>query len=512
MRLALAVEASRLQLRRKRKTDDVAPLEAAAEQLVATIFREQSRRLKPPADLTNGTASLRALDARWATVTRATARAAAAALSEALQAAYGEGAARFASELGAASEARIRFKAPPSGPDEIPLDDLGHAVLDGTVFKVRNPRAVKFLDRHAAKLVAGIDDATRNTLRVVVRDGVANGRSSQKIAKDISSRFADMADGRPQAHIASRAHGIAVTEMSFGYEAGQRAVADDVAAAGIAMEKSWLTVGDGRVDDLCEGDATDGWIPLKDTFSSGDQEPPAHPACRCTALHQPASEQPAAKPAPEPEAEAEAEPAAWTDRSTAEAEFTKRHGTKLTGFGKMDADTSLAVLNRVDELQLRFPAKITKIRVGKLPGGTIAETTNVGIDASEMVLNAKYWRKGSRDMKRLLQFGDESGFHVPGASNPKGLITHEYGHSLQATLGGGKRGVKLIDRFEKWSNNIDWADVTSAGEFQPHAVTGYGVGNAEGFAEAFTAHVFGELKADRIVKSLGRFLVTNFGS
>ena len=204
--------------------------------------------------------------------------------------AYGVGAERSVAELASASEARsrkrrrsrrpaFRFLRPPDSPVEIPLDALGHAILDGTVFKVRNPRAVRYLARHAAKLVAGIDEATRDTLRVIVRDGVANGRSSQRIARDIIGRFGDMAEGRPQAHIASRAHGIAVTEMSFGYEAGQRAVADEIEASGITMEKSWLTVGDGRVDALCADNAAQGWVPLKDAFGSGDQDPPAHPYC-----------------------------------------------------------------------------------------------------------------------------------------------------------------------------------------------------------------------------------------
>jgi len=271
---------------------------------VATIFREQARRLELPADLTRGSASLQALDAAWSAVTRATSKPAAAALSEALLVAYGVGAARAASELAATSEARPRRRrpafrslSPPDSPEEIPLDALGHAFLDGTVFKVRNPRAVRYLARHAAKLVAGIDGATRDTLRVVVRDGVANGRSSQRIAGDIISRFGDMAEGRPQAHIASRAHGIAVTEMSFGYEAGQRAVADQVQASGIPMEKSWLTVGDGRVDALCADNAAQGWVPLKDAFGSGDQDPPAHPYCRCTALHRTAAEG-ASRPTP----------------------------------------------------------------------------------------------------------------------------------------------------------------------------------------------------------------------
>ena len=268
---------------------------------MGAIFREQGQRLRLPQDLSAGEAALSALDARWAKVTRATAQPATSALAEALKAAYAAGAKRLVNELAAVSEA-ITFRGPPVDADEIPLDDLGHAVLDGTSFSVDNPRAVKFLDGHAAALVRGIDEATRKTMRSIVTNGVAAGKSSQKIGQDITARFNQMAVGKPQLHINSRAHGIAVTEMAFGYEAGQRDVANKMSDVGIDVQKSWLTVGDGRVDDLCAGNAGEGWITKRDNFSSGDAAPPAHPYCRCTALYRTAREQeqppqPAAQPA-----------------------------------------------------------------------------------------------------------------------------------------------------------------------------------------------------------------------
>ena len=215
-----------------------------------------------------------------------------------------------------ASEAAITFHGPPESRDDIPLDALGHAVLTGTAFSVDNPRAVRFLDQHAARLVKGVDEGTRSTIRSIVRDGVASGRSSEKIGKDIAGRFHQMAVGRPQAHIDSRAHGIAVTEMTFAYEQGQRDVAAHLEAAGVVTEKSWLTAADDRVDDLCEGNAIDGWIAFETAFSSGDDEPPAHPYCRCTALRRAASDQ----AAPEP-----AEPS-WNDRSFADTETAAAEG------------------------------------------------------------------------------------------------------------------------------------------------------------------------------------------
>ena len=91
---------------------------------------------------------------------------------------------------------------------------------------------------------------------------------------------------QPQLHIRSRAHLIAVTESGAAYEQGNRAMADQLAAAGLQMEKSWLDVGDSRVTDGCQANAAAGWIPVADTFPAGADQPPLHPACRCTALYQ----------------------------------------------------------------------------------------------------------------------------------------------------------------------------------------------------------------------------------
>jgi HK97 family phage portal protein len=43
----------------------------------------------------------------------------------------------------------------------------------------------------------------------------------------------------------------------------------------------WVTMDDDLVEEVCEGNADDGPIPLGEVFSSGDERPPAHPNCRC---------------------------------------------------------------------------------------------------------------------------------------------------------------------------------------------------------------------------------------
>ena len=163
-----------------------------------------------------------------------------------------------------------------------------HAMADFAItgsFDLANPRAAAYLEAHAAEAVAGINEATRTEIRRIVANGVREGQSYDQIAKAISDKYVEFSVPQPQLHIRSRAHLVAVTESGNAYEVGNRAVVDDLVAAGLQMEKSWLHVGDSRVDADCEANAGADWIPLDDTFPSGDDQPVAHPACRCTALY-----------------------------------------------------------------------------------------------------------------------------------------------------------------------------------------------------------------------------------
>ncbi len=167
------------------------------------------------------------------------------------------------------------------------LSGAGHSMADFAIegsFNLTNPRAAAYLEAHAAEAVAGINEATRTELQRIISTGVAEGQSYDQIAKTIKDKYAEFAVPAPQQHIRSRAHLIAVTESGNAYEVGNRAIADQLVASGLEMEKSWLTVGDGRVDVDCESNAGAGWIPLDDAYPTGHQQPTAHPACRCTQL------------------------------------------------------------------------------------------------------------------------------------------------------------------------------------------------------------------------------------
>jgi Phage Mu protein F like protein. len=231
----------------------VKTLEAA----LAKAFHEQGKlflgrlgkAVKPddPAEL----ASL-AWEAAWLEVAEKTAPAMAKAVDAAARKALLAGAARQIAELGLALS-----------------------------FDLKNPRAVAFLQDYGATRITKVNDTTKEIIRGILVQGVEEGQSYNKIAQAISERFHEFAVGKPQEHIDSRAHLVAVTETANAYEEGNMIVAREIRDAGIELEKHWLTVGDERVSDGCQENEEAGWIPLDEPFPSGDDRPPRFPGCRC---------------------------------------------------------------------------------------------------------------------------------------------------------------------------------------------------------------------------------------
>jgi hypothetical protein len=150
-----------------------------------------------------------------------------------------------------------------------------------TSFNLSNPLAVRYLDKYAADLVSNIDETTRDTLNRLITGGVQEGLSYQKIAATLRDQFDNWSE--PQAFIQDRAEMVAVTEIGNAYEAGSRAVVQDLQDTGLEYEKSWLAEGDACP--ICEANAEQDWISADDGFDSGDDTPTAHPACRCTTLY-----------------------------------------------------------------------------------------------------------------------------------------------------------------------------------------------------------------------------------
>lgn len=161
----------------------------------------------------------------------------------------------------------------------------------GISWTLENPRAVAYLQAHGAELVTRIDETTRGELRSLIQAAMEQGRSYDQLAKDIQRQFKGYGDPnsywrfdapRPQGHIDSRAHLIAVTEIGGAYEDGEWQAMQEMQAAGLTVVKWWSTMGDERVSAGCQENEAEGEIPLDQPHASGHQHPLRFPGCRCT--------------------------------------------------------------------------------------------------------------------------------------------------------------------------------------------------------------------------------------
>ena len=210
---------------------------------------------------------------------------------------------------------------------------VGAANLQGAElnlrFDIKNPSAVRFAERNAARLVTLIDSQTRRALRDIIVRGIQDGMAPAVQAREIrqliglSRRDATAADnflrglletatteGQEAAALRrfevyqrrllrNRAETIARTETIRAANMGQRAAWDKAADIGLLDRSTvrivWIATNDSRVDAICS--ALDGTtVGFQESFSVPQQDPnaerqtrppkaerspPAHPRCRC---------------------------------------------------------------------------------------------------------------------------------------------------------------------------------------------------------------------------------------
>lgn len=158
----------------------------------------------------------------------------------------------------------------------------------GIGFNLDNPRAQKFLEDQAGKLIKNIDETTRDELGKTLSAGLDAGEGIPELQDRVRQVFTKASD--------SRAEMIARTEVikasNFASEEGWR-------QSGVVVGKEWLTADDERVDPLCA--AMDGKvISLQGKFFNKSDQftveghstsfiepirfPPLHPMCRCTLI------------------------------------------------------------------------------------------------------------------------------------------------------------------------------------------------------------------------------------
>ena len=127
--------------------------------------------------------------------------------------------------------------------------------------------AVRYAERHCAKLVTQMDEETKKRLAKTVSDAIENKRGIPGLRADLRREFTDMTT--------RRADMIARTETA---DALEQAFMDRSEAMGVTG-KEWVATG--GCCDICAGNEAEGVVPLKYIFSSGHERPPAHPNCKC---------------------------------------------------------------------------------------------------------------------------------------------------------------------------------------------------------------------------------------
>jgi len=157
----------------------------------------------------------------------------------------------------------------------------------GISFDLKNPRAVKYFKNYGADLIKGINEETRSRIKTLIENGLENGHSYDRIAKDMRSMFNDWSQltSKERKALRTRTQLIAITEVGNAYQQGNIDLVRSAMDTGLAFEKSWLTVGDARVDPHCASNEAQGWIDVDEAFSSGVDRPLDHPGCRCSALY-----------------------------------------------------------------------------------------------------------------------------------------------------------------------------------------------------------------------------------
>lgn len=145
----------------------------------------------------------------------------------------------------------------------------------GISFDLLQPEVIRYAERHAAKLVTGIGETTRDAMRSTLTAGLEEGDGISELTKRISEAGAF---GESRAELIARTETTTVTN-----NAGREATSAWAKGVGAKVEKSWLSARDGRVREEHKALDDGKWIPVDQPFPNGLQAP-GEPNCRCTQL------------------------------------------------------------------------------------------------------------------------------------------------------------------------------------------------------------------------------------
>lgn len=154
----------------------------------------------------------------------------------------------------------------------------------GISFDLTNEGAVRYMQSlrtlHLSDRYGSVSQTTKEEIISAVSDSVSNGSTYSQIA----GRIQDM--GEAGVFSAARAQRIAVNEIAKAYGFGNaQPIKEYKERTGRQAWKTWVTVGDDLVSDICRANEKQGWILFDEAFSSGDMTEPSHVNCRCAVAY-----------------------------------------------------------------------------------------------------------------------------------------------------------------------------------------------------------------------------------
>lgn len=383
-------------------------------------------------------------------------------------------------------------------------------------FNLENPRAVDYLSQHGAKMVTKINETTRDYLKTVVTEGVEKGWSYDRMANKITERFEQFAIGKPQAHIDSRAHLIAVTESAHAYETGGQIAANSIESMGILLQKKWHNVGDSRVSAGCRINSQADWIDNDKEFPSGHQHSPRFPGCRCTVLRRRKEKEgiipkPRSPIPPKQESTTRFLPTIDSNFGIAQIMGSKVVNliddrlSGLTDKVQRINDIGEALINEIDAV---LP-KIGKMRDNHIHGKVdliLSKKSLLDANGQESVALGLY---GSREQQILIGTRPPTNIVDPikigqwnTGESVKIVMRHEYGHHVHLTLFDRQQFNEWQDFYRSKSKAVWGKNVSRQGSMN----------EAEAFAESFTIYTSKEYgKTVTLPKDIERKLESLIG-
>jgi hypothetical protein len=144
---------------------------------------------------------------------------------------------------------------------------------DLDMVRLANPRAVAWAAEHAAELVSGIENTTRDGLRSLIVQAEQNGWSVAQLRDAIVNAYAFSAERA--ATIAQ--HELAAADIQ-GNLIGWMVAQDEL---GLSIEKRTILGINENHCAACQANVRAGAIPLNEPFPSGQLASPFHPHCGC---------------------------------------------------------------------------------------------------------------------------------------------------------------------------------------------------------------------------------------